>query len=83
MDQTTNAVSLTLNNNHIPCDARDNMSECLMNNSSIHNMSINSGNKETYLERSFGFLIIGIIGILANAFVIIILGTSVKIRRNL
>ena len=83
MDQTTSAVSLTLTNNHIPCNAGENMSECLMNSSSMHNISITSSNKETYLERSFGFLIIEIIGILANAFVIIILGTSVKIRRKL
>ena len=33
-----------------------------------------------YLERSFGFLIIGIIGIVANFLVICILGSSVKIR---
>ena len=83
MDQTTSAVSLTLNNKHIPCNARENMSECLMNSSSMHNVSINFSNEETYLERSFGFLIIGVIGILANAFVIIILGSSVKIRQKL
>ena len=83
MDQTTSVVPLTLNNNHILCNAIENMSECLMNNSSMHNVLLYSSNKETYLERSFGFLIIGIIGILANAFVIIILGTSVKIRRKL
>ena len=83
MDLTTSAVSLTPTNNHIPCNGRDNLSKCLTNNSSIHNISINSGNRETYLERSFGFLIIGVIGILANAFVILILGTSVKIRRKL
>ena len=40
-------------------------------------------NRETYLERSLGFLIIGIIGVVANAFVIVILGSSVKIRQKL
>ena len=39
--------------------------------------------KETYLERSLGFLVIGIIGVVANLFVILILGTSAKIRRKL
>ena len=38
--------------------------------------------KESYLERSFGFLIIGIIGILANLFTILILGSSAKIRQK-
>ena len=37
---------------------------------------------ETYLERSLGFLIIGIIGVLANAFVILFLGSSAKITQN-
>ena len=40
-------------------------------------------NEETYLERSLGFLIIGIIGVVANAFVILILGSSTKIRQKL
>ena len=40
-------------------------------------------NVETYLERSLGFLLIGGIGVVANAFVILILGSSVKIRRKL
>ena len=41
------------------------------------------GNNETYLERSLGFLIIGIIGIVSNSFAIFILGSSPKIRRKL
>ena len=40
-------------------------------------------NGETYLERASGFLIIGIIGVVANTFVIIILGSSAKIRQKL
>ena len=39
--------------------------------------------KQTYLERSLGFLIIGIIGVLSNLFVIIVLSSSVKIRHKL
>ena len=39
--------------------------------------------KETYLERALGFLVIGIIGTIANAFVILVLGSSVKIRQKL
>ena len=39
--------------------------------------------KQTYLERSLGFLIIGIIGVLSNLFVIIVLSSSVKIRQKL
>ena len=37
----------------------------------------------SYLERALGFLIIGIIGIVANMFVIFVLGTSVKIQQKL
>ena len=40
-------------------------------------------NAETYLERSLGFLIIGIIGVVANTFVILILDSSAKIRQKL
>ena len=40
-------------------------------------------NVETYLERSLGFLIIGIIGVVSNTFVIMILGSSAKIRQKL
>ena len=40
-------------------------------------------NGETYLERSLGFLIIGIIGVVSNTFVIMILGSSAKIRQKL
>ena len=39
--------------------------------------------KETYFERSFGFPMIGIIGILANLFTILILGSSAKLRQKL
>ena len=60
---------------------KNNISQCLMN-SSTQNVSITSGNKETYWERSLGFLIIGIIGILANFVLVIILGSSVKIREK-
>ena len=40
-------------------------------------------NGETYLERALGFLIIGIIGVVANTFVILVLGSSAKIRQKL
>ena len=65
------------------CDLDKNISDCLMPDSAKQNASIAQNNEETYWQRSLGFLIIGIIGILANGFVIIILGTSVKIRRKL
>ena len=54
-----------------------------MNDSSVQNVSVTSNNGEAYWKRSLGFLIIGIIGILANAFVIAILGSSAKIRQKL
>ena len=41
------------------------------------------GNKETYLERSLGFLIVGSIGILSNLVAIFVLGSSAKIRQKL
>ena len=40
-------------------------------------------NKETYLERSLGFLIVGIFGILSNLVAIFVLGSSAKIRQKL
>ena len=39
--------------------------------------------KATYLERALGFLVIGIIGVVSNSFVILILGSSAKIRQKL
>ena len=65
------------------CDIEKNISECLKIDSEMENASIALTNEESYWQRSLGFLIIGIIGILANGFVIIILGTSLKIRRKL
>ena len=41
------------------------------------------GNGENYLERALGFLVIGIIGVVSNLFVILILGSSAKIRQKL
>ena len=82
MDQTNYTRPYSFDNMYIICSAKNNISQCLMN-SSTQNVSITSVNKETYWERYLGFLIIGIIGILANVVVIIILGTSVKIRRKL
>ena len=38
---------------------------------------------ESYFERSLGFLVIGIIGTVANLFVILILGSSLQIRQKL
>ena len=55
----------------------------LVIDSAKQNASIAQNNEETYWQRSLRFLIIGIIGILANGFLIIILGTSVKIRQKL
>ena len=65
------------------CNSGENISQCWMKNASIQTVLAVSNNGETYWERSLGFLIIGIIGILANAFVIIVLCSSVKIRQKL
>ena len=65
------------------CNIGENISQCWMKNASIQTALDVSINGETYWERSLAFLIIGIIGILANAFVIIILCSSVKIRQKL
>ena len=54
-----------------------------MNHTSMQNVSITTDTGETYWERSLGFLVIGIIGILANAFVVVILGSSAEIRRKI
>ena len=81
MDETVDAVPHVLDNRHIMC--KKNISECLINHTSIQNITGVSINKETYWERSLRFLIIGIIGILANNFVIIVLGSSVEIKQKL
>ena len=78
MDQTTTTIQQRLDSREIVCDLGENISECLMIDSAKQNASIAQNNEETYWQRSLGFLIIGIIGILANGFVIIILGSSVK-----
>ena len=83
MDQTTSVTPQRLDSSESMCDVEKNISECLMIDSAKQNASIAQNNEETYWERSLGFLIIGIIGILANGFVIIILGSSIKIRRKL
>ena len=80
MDHPASDALPTLNNNYIPYNRSKNTSECFMNSSSVQNVLIGSNKSETYLERSIGFLIIGVIGILANAFVMLVLGSSVRIR---
>ena len=56
-----------------------NQTECI----SIFNNITTFDTPQAYLERSLGFLIIGIIGIVANLFVIIVLGSSMKLRQKL
>ena len=58
----------------------NNITECSTNATASSILHSDSG---TYLERSLGFLAIGIIGIVANLFVILVLGSSVRIRRKL
>ena len=72
---------LHTHNWYIMCNIWENMSQCSMNQTPTFTAASNNG--ESYWEKSLGFLIIGIIGILANGFVIIILGSSVKIRQKL
>ena len=70
-------VNDTLDNN---C----NVSFCKKSSQNDTNHTIETTrNKETYLERSLGFLVIGIIGVTANSFVILVLGSSAKIRQKL
>ena len=54
-----------------------------LSNTSWSETSNGTMNGESYLERSLGFIVIGIIGVVANAFVILILGSSAKIRQKL
>ena len=54
-----------------------------LSNTSWSETSNGTMNGESYLERSLGFMVIGIIGVVANAFVILILGSSAKIRQKL
>ena len=39
--------------------------------------------KQSYAERNLGYVLIGIIGVLSNLFVIIVLGSSAKIRQKI
>ena len=79
MDQTTSVTPQRSDSSEIMYHVEKNISICLMIDSAKQNASIAQNNEETYWQRSLGFLIIGIIGVLANGFVVIILGTSVKI----
>ena len=69
----SNGVNTTICNISYP-----NLPDC-----TYFNSTNNVDRTETYLERSLGFLIIGIIGIVANLFVILVLGSSAKIRQKL
>ena len=49
----------------------------------VSNNTYQVEDKETYLERTLGFLIIGGIGIISNLFAMFVLGSSAKIRQKL
>ena len=75
---------ISFDNKHIMCIIKNNLSECVTTSlTQTFNFSIISNDRESYWERSLGFLIIGMIGTVANAFVILILGSSAKIRQKL
>ena len=74
---TAGFVNDTLDNN---CNVS--FCENFSQNDTRHTIETTRSN-ETYLERSLGFLVIGIIGVVANSFVILILGSSAKIRQKL
>ena len=54
--------------------------KCLSN---LTETNLIESNRGSYLERSLGFLVIGIIGTVANLFVILALGSSLQIRQKL
>ena len=79
---TSQQLILTIMNHTI--DMKCNLSFCERPSETNATRAITKiRNKETYFERALGFLVIGIVGIVANAFVILILGSSVKIRQKL
>ena len=81
--------TLSLEDLHVQFKNNANKTLC---NISLHETSNGSqafprikyvGNAENYLERSLGCLVVGIIGVVSNAFAIFILGSSAKIRQKL
>ena len=65
-------------------DTKCNLSLCSISNvTNIVPTAEITASKETYLERSLGYVVIGIIGVVANVFVILILGSSSIIRQKL
>ena len=57
-----------------------NRTKCLSN---LTETNLIESHRESYLERSLGFLVIGIIGTVANLFVVVTLGSSQQIRQKL
>ena len=70
----SDAVNTTICNISSP-----NLPDCIL----YFNNTNNVDRTENYLERSLGFFIIGIIGVVANLFVIFVLGSSAKLRQKL
>ena len=62
---------------------KSNCTRLINKNISDYELISADDNGVSYLERALGFLVIGIIGVVANAFVILILGSSERIRRKL
>ena len=81
-DMTSHQFILTIMNETI--DIKCNVSFCERPSATNKpHGTVKIWNRETYLERALGFLVIGIVGIVSNAFVILILGSSAKIRQKL
>ena len=81
-DMTSHQFILTIMNETI--DMKCNVSFCERPSATnTPHGTVKIWNRETYLERALGFLVIGIVGIVSNLFVILILGSSVKIRQKL
>ena len=65
-------------------DTKCNLSLCSISNvTNIVPTAEITASKKTYLERALGYVVIGIIGVVANVFVILILGSSSIIRQKL
>ena len=72
------------NSSHLAIlDCHKHECEIIYGNSTNSTEILASVEKQSYEERNLGYVLIGIIGLLSNLFVIIVLGSSVKIRQKI
>ena len=71
------------NNSHLNPDCLRDECEIIFDNITDSTRMMATIEKQSYTERNLGYVLIGIIGVVSNLFVIIVLGSSAKIRQKI